>query len=67
MSKPLFYGWILLGALWFVFAFSYAGRVAEGQLLFLPLLLAALGGLGLRIAARRAQARRRVPSAREAA
>jgi DMSO/TMAO reductase YedYZ heme-binding membrane subunit len=38
--------------LWFVFAFSYAGRVAEGRLAFVPLLGLALGGLGLRIAAR---------------
>ncbi|MEB2343724.1 MAG: hypothetical protein OZ948_03190 [Deltaproteobacteria bacterium] len=41
--------------LWFVFAFSYAGRVASGQLFFVPFLAAALGGLGLRIAARRRQ------------
>lgn len=38
--------------LWFVFAFSYGGRVAEGQLAFVPLLALAIGGLGLRIAAR---------------
>jgi DMSO/TMAO reductase YedYZ heme-binding membrane subunit len=38
--------------LWFVFAFSYAGRVAEGRLAFLPLLGLALGGLALRVAAR---------------
>jgi DMSO/TMAO reductase YedYZ heme-binding membrane subunit len=44
--------------LWFVFAFTYAGRVAAGQLFFLPFLAAALGGLGLRVAARRARARR---------
>lgn len=38
--------------LWFVFAFSYGGRVAEGQLAFVPLLGLALAALGLRIAAR---------------
>lgn len=38
--------------LWFVFAFSYGGRVAEGRLAFVPLFGLALGGLGLRIAAR---------------
>jgi DMSO/TMAO reductase YedYZ heme-binding membrane subunit len=48
--------------LWSLFALSYAGRVAEGQLFFAPLLAAALGGLGLRIAARRAQARRAAPA-----
>jgi DMSO/TMAO reductase YedYZ heme-binding membrane subunit len=54
--------------LWFVFAFSYAGRVAEGKLLFVPLLAAALGGLALRLVVwRRARARRRAAPAREAA
>lgn len=37
--------------LWFVFTFSYAGRVAAGDPFFAPMLAAALGGLGLRIAA----------------
>jgi DMSO/TMAO reductase YedYZ heme-binding membrane subunit len=45
--------------LWFVFTFSYAGRVLEGRLAFAPLLAAALGALALRIAARRARARSR--------
>ncbi|RIL04586.1 MAG: hypothetical protein DCC71_13635 [Proteobacteria bacterium] len=44
--------------IWFVFAFSYFGRVAAGQLAFLPLFGAALGALALRIvAARRRRAR----------
>jgi DMSO/TMAO reductase YedYZ heme-binding membrane subunit len=44
--------------LWFVFAFSYFGRVAEGRLGFVPLLGAAVGALGLRIVAwRRRRAR----------
>ncbi len=38
--------------LWFVFAFSYGGRVASGKLFFSPQLALALGALGLRIAAR---------------
>lgn len=38
--------------LWFVFAFSYGGRVAAGQLAFVPLFGLALGALGLRVAAR---------------
>jgi DMSO/TMAO reductase YedYZ heme-binding membrane subunit len=38
--------------LWFIFAFSYLGRVAEGQIGFVWLLAASLAGLGLRIAAR---------------
>jgi sulfoxide reductase heme-binding subunit YedZ len=37
--------------LWFVFTFSYAGRVAGGDLWFVPMLAAALGALGLRIVA----------------
>jgi DMSO/TMAO reductase YedYZ heme-binding membrane subunit len=53
--------------LWFVFTFSYAGRVAEGRLAFAPLLAAALAGLGLRVAAARARARRRAAPAGEAA
>jgi DMSO/TMAO reductase YedYZ heme-binding membrane subunit len=53
--------------LWFVFSFSYAGRVAEGRLAFAPLLAAALAGLGLRLAAARARARRRAAPAGEAA
>jgi DMSO/TMAO reductase YedYZ heme-binding membrane subunit len=45
--------------LWFIFAFSYFGRVAEGQLFFVPFFGAALAGLGLRIAAaRKVRARR---------
>ena len=44
--------------LWFVFTFSYAGRVAGGDLSFVPMLAAALGGLCLRIAGwRRARGR----------
>lgn len=46
--------------LWFVFTFSYAGRVLGGDPAFVPMLAAALGGLGLRIAAWR---RRRARSA----
>jgi sulfoxide reductase heme-binding subunit YedZ len=38
--------------LWFVFAFSYFGRVVSGRLAFLPLLLLALGGLAARVAVR---------------
>ena len=38
--------------LWFIFAFSYAGRVASGQLFFVPLVGVALLALGVRIAAR---------------
>lgn len=45
--------------LWFVFTFSYAGRVLGGRLAFAPFLAAALGGLGLRIAAARARRRSR--------
>lgn len=45
--------------LWFVFAFSYGGRVAGGDLNFVPLFAAAIGGLGLRIAAWRRRARLR--------
>lgn len=37
--------------LWFVFTFSYAGRVAGGDLTFVPMLAAALAALGVRIAA----------------
>jgi DMSO/TMAO reductase YedYZ heme-binding membrane subunit len=48
--------------LWFVFTFSYAGRVAEGRLFFVPLLALAVGGLGLRIASWRARARRSRPA-----
>lgn len=36
--------------LWFVFTFSHAGRVAGGDASFVPMLAAALAGLGLRIA-----------------
>jgi methionine sulfoxide reductase heme-binding subunit len=45
--------------LWFVFAFSYSGRVAGGQLFFVPFAAAAFAGLGLRIAAWRRRARLR--------
>lgn len=45
--------------LWLVFTFSYAGRVAEGRLAFVPLLALALAALGLRIAAWRSRARAR--------
>ncbi len=45
--------------LWFVFAFSYAGRVVGGKLAFVPLLALALAGLGLRIAAHRSRSRAR--------
>ncbi|MCW5889853.1 MAG: hypothetical protein KIT14_04810 [bacterium] len=38
--------------LWFVFAFSYYGRVAKGDATYVPLLALALGGLGLRGVAR---------------
>ena len=45
--------------LWFVFTFTYAGRVAGGKVDFVPLLAAALAAQGLRIAAwRRVRARR---------
>lgn len=43
--------------LWFIFAFSYFGRVAAGQLRFVPLFAAALAVLAMRIAARRRRAR----------
>jgi DMSO/TMAO reductase YedYZ heme-binding membrane subunit len=45
--------------LWFVFAFSYSGRVADGQLMFVPFAGAAFAALGLRIAAWRRRARLR--------
>lgn len=45
--------------LWFIFTFSYTGRVASGKLFFVPFVAALLGGLGLRIwAARRSPSRR---------
>jgi DMSO/TMAO reductase YedYZ heme-binding membrane subunit len=50
--------------LWFVFTFSYFGRVAEGQLFFVPLFALAVGALGLRIAA--ARVRKRTQEARAA-
>jgi DMSO/TMAO reductase YedYZ heme-binding membrane subunit len=53
--------------LWFVFTFSYAGRVAEGRLAFLPFLGLALGAYGLRIAAWRARRARRAPAGAAAA
>lgn len=37
---------------WFIFAFTYAGRVAEQGPAFVPALVTALAALGLRIAAR---------------
>ena len=33
MSKPLFYGWVLLGALWFVFAFNLGFPAYGGPVL----------------------------------
>ena len=49
--------------LWFVFTFSYGGRVAEGQVAFVPLFATGLGALGLRIAAARSRARARAERA----
>lgn len=49
--------------LWFVFTFSYAGRVADGRPEFLPLLALALAAWGLRIAAWRARRAKRAPAA----
>jgi methionine sulfoxide reductase heme-binding subunit len=46
--------------LWFVFAFSYAGRVAAGDAFFAPFLVLALGALALRLVAWRT--RRRTPA-----
>jgi DMSO/TMAO reductase YedYZ heme-binding membrane subunit len=46
-----------LQLIWFVFAFSYAGRLLAGQLFFAPFAAAALGALGLRLAALRARRR----------
>lgn len=43
--------------LWFIFAQSYAGRVAGGQLFFLPQVALVLGSVGLRIAAWRVKRR----------
>jgi len=48
--------------LWFIFTFSYAGRIAEGRLAFLPFLGIALGAYGLRIAAWRTRRARRAPA-----
>ncbi len=45
--------------LWFVFTFSYGGRVFGGQPGFLPFFALLVGGLGLRIAAARARTTRR--------
>jgi sulfoxide reductase heme-binding subunit YedZ len=45
--------------LWFVFTYSYAGRVAEGRLGFVPFLAAGLAGLALRIVAWRKRRARR--------
>lgn len=45
--------------LWFVFTFSYGGRVFGGKLEFLPLFAALLAGLGVRIAAARVRKSRR--------
>jgi DMSO/TMAO reductase YedYZ heme-binding membrane subunit len=44
--------------IWFVFAFSYAGRVAAGEPFFAPLLALALGALALRLVAARRRAGR---------
>ena len=60
--------WLRLHALgvywlWFVFAFSYAGRSFGGNLAFAPLFAAAVGALALRIAAARSRRPRREPSA----
>lgn len=52
--------------LWFVFTTSYAGRVAGGQLDFVPLFALALGGYGIRIAAWRARRSSRSRAAAEA-
>jgi DMSO/TMAO reductase YedYZ heme-binding membrane subunit len=43
--------------IWFVFAFSYAGRVAAGDLFFAPFVALALGALGVRLWALRARRR----------
>lgn len=43
--------------IWFVFAFSYAGRVAGGDAFFVPFLALALGALGLRLVAWRTRRR----------
>jgi DMSO/TMAO reductase YedYZ heme-binding membrane subunit len=51
--------WVGVQWLWFIFAFSYFGRVAAGQLGFLPLFGASLAVLGLRIAAWRRHGRPR--------
>lgn len=39
--------------LWFIFAFSYVGRVASGQMFFVPFVLACFLGLLVRIVGRR--------------
>ena len=51
--------------LWIVFTASYAGRVAEGRIAFVPLFALALAGYGVRIAAWRSRrtARSRGPAA----
>jgi hypothetical protein len=46
--------------LWFVFTFSYGGRVFGGKLEFTPFFALLLAGLGLRIAAARARKSQRV-------
>lgn len=49
--------------LWFVFAFSYTGRVAAGQLFFAPFAALAFAGLAARVVAwRRARRRAQSPS-----
>lgn len=48
--------------LWFVFAFSYAGRVAAGMWSFVPLVGLAVAALALRIVAARSRARARRPA-----
>ena len=43
--------WLLCGAFWVFFAVSYGGRVAEGQLFYVPFAALLVATLGLRIAA----------------
>lgn len=45
--------------IWFVFAFSYSGRLAGGKAFFLPFAALAFGALGVRLLAWRARRRRR--------
>jgi DMSO/TMAO reductase YedYZ heme-binding membrane subunit len=48
--------------IWFVFMFSYGGRVAGGRTFFLPFAGAALGALAIRILSHRAQRRKSAAS-----